>query len=372
MLHALPKRRGNLARIRTIIVGVALVTGFNIIRETTIHHAPAEVDVAAINNEMLPQTKVNDTTNVYWHSNFLVEFPLCLVHIGKAAGSSVSCGLGLTYADCEGMPRDKLSHTHFFHMRRNNCPPQTRTYLVTVRNPLTRLQSWFDFEKDIIPGRSMQVQQQMKKQREMLFQECFPTFENLVLDGLVPIGNITTRNSKNMSCPERAWAAVLGARTFSYHEWYNYEYYWTGIHPHLNDYATTTNHQNVYALRMEHLSQDWMTVSSEPLFRPVNRRQSKSNTTNMTLHTVLVPNNHVCKILCDALCQEIQYYKQFLIAAENLSPPQKQLSLQELQQYCPLEQSEQHDCPHLPSFPKMKVSKRQYRTEVKKRFFEIA
>jgi hypothetical protein len=37
------------------------------------------------------------------HSHFHFDFPMCLVHIGKAAGSSVSCGLGFMYADCEGV-----------------------------------------------------------------------------------------------------------------------------------------------------------------------------------------------------------------------------------------------------------------------------
>lgn len=174
-----------------------------------------------------------------------------------------------------------------------------------------------------------------------------------------------------MSCPERAWAAVLGARSFSYHEWYNYEYYWTGLQPRIHD--TSTHPKQVYALRLEHLSEDWKTVSSEPLFRPVNRRgKSSSNATNVTLPNVLAPNNNVCKILCHALCQEIQYYKRFLMMAENLSAEQKQSSLQELQQYCPLEQSlEDRDCSHLPTFPKMKVARRQYQAEVKKQFFEM-
>ena len=61
------------------------------------------------------------------HPHFSIDFPLCLVHIGKAAGSSVSCGLGLTYADCEGLPRDALNNnTHYFHMRRNTCPSQSK------------------------------------------------------------------------------------------------------------------------------------------------------------------------------------------------------------------------------------------------------
>jgi hypothetical protein len=100
------------------------------------------------------------------HPNFTFDFPLCLIHVGKAAGSSLSCGLGLTYADCEGMPRDPpLPNTYYFHMKKDTCRPVENahaknssnvpiaTFLILIRNPLTRIQSWFHFEKNIIPIR---------------------------------------------------------------------------------------------------------------------------------------------------------------------------------------------------------------------------
>ncbi len=345
---------------RIILVVLTTAVASNYFRWASVH--PHEEHSYSKTVEMVPIQKANETI-AYRHPNYSVDFPLCLVHIGKAAGSSISCGLGLTYADCEGMPRNKLAHTHFFHMRRNNCPRQTRTYVVTLRNPLTRLQSWFDFEKDIVPGRSLQVQRQVRKQRDMLFRDCFSTFEKLVMEGLIPIVNVTAANSKQMTCTERAWAAVLGIRPFSYHEWYNYEYYWTGIHPQPS--------AKIYALRTEHLQEDWETLSSEELFRPVNRRKHNP-VTNQTPTTFLFENTISRMQLCKALCQEIQYYKRFLLACINLSPKQRQNSLQEVHQYCPEEVSlDIHNCPHLPSFPKMQVPGRQYRSEVKKRLYEI-
>lgn len=361
--------------------------------------ASPNAEIKAIHNKH----NNNETlASSYRHPNFRVDFPLCLVHVGKAAGSSVSCGLGLTYADCEGMPRDRLPHTHFFHMRRNNCPRSstttataTRTYAVTLRNPLTRLQSWFDFEKDIVPtrGKTSQAQvAQVRSQRAILFQDCYPTFERFVLEGLVPlvpvVGNnnnnsnnetVTAGNPKDMTCSERAWAAVLGVRAFSYHEWYNYEYYWTGIQPRggFPSGPSSASPPVVYALRTEHLEQDWMTVSKEPLFRPVNRSKPKSsnnkNTTNThTSPTFLMENTRAREQLCRALCPEIQFYKQFLLVSTNLSPTQQKESLQEVKNYCPLETSLQpRDCPGIPTFPKIRVKGRQYRTEIKKRLYEI-
>lgn len=317
---------------------------------------------------------------VYRHSGFSVLFPLCFVHVGKAAGSSVSCGLGLTYADCEGLPRDRLPHTHFIHMRRNNCPKDTATYAVALRNPLVRLQSWFDFEKDIVPtrGKNAQAQKQAQTQRALLFRECYPTFGQMVLEGLRPLSSstISAEHPREMSCPERAWAAVMGLRAFSYHEWYNYEYYWTVLEQQQylllrND--STESMPKLYALRTEHLADDWNTLSREPLFRPVNRR-IKNRTVIDAQHTsvtFLMDNPQARQHLCQALCHELQFYKQFLGASDNLDDHRKGQSLQELQTYCPSEKSlEVRECPSLPNISPIRVTPRQYRTEVKKRLYE--
>ena len=333
-----------------------------------------------------------NNNTVVRHPNFKIDFPLCLVHIGKAAGSSVSCGLGLTYADCEGMPRDRLPQTFFFHMRRQQCPKNTRTYVVTLRNPLKRLQSWFDFEKNIVPSTSSrggkkksQLQdQQVRNQRAMLFQECYPTFEKLVLEGLsqhpwATQQRINATKPKDMTCPERAWAAVLGVRPFSYHEWYNYEYYWLGIQTNNRDFLNQSESQNpkLFALRTEHLAEDWKSISTEPLFRPVNQRgtRSSSNETRFTYTspTFLLESAQAREQLCHALCTEMQYYKMFLLAARNLDVRQRQASVQELAKYCPLEMTlERRECLEVPKFPRISVSSRQYRTEIKKRIFRVS
>ena len=155
----------------------------------------------------------------YRHPNFTFDFPLCLVHVGKTAGSSISCGLGLMYADCEGMPRQPpLPHTDYFHMKKNNClrfkekVKGIATFLMTVRNPLLRIQSWFNFEKDILPTRrSKEVQERLRWKRGMLFKDCYDNFVDLVVNGLeLPDSFVTTERPVNMTCRERAWAAILG------------------------------------------------------------------------------------------------------------------------------------------------------------------
>ena len=114
---------------------------------------------------------------------------------------------------------------------------------MTIRNPLTRIQSWFNFEKDIIPRRrNKQAEERLRWKRGMLFTECYDNLVDFVTKGLEPMsplrsttGNnidkyeISTERPINMSRRERAWAAILGVREFSYHEWYNYEHYWTAL-----------------------------------------------------------------------------------------------------------------------------------------------
>jgi hypothetical protein len=228
-------------------------------------------------------------------------------------------------------------------------------------------------------GKNSQAQEQARNQRAMLFQECYPTFEKLVLEGLQPLGrDITATQTQDMTCPERAWAAVLGTRPFSYHEWYNYEYYWLGIQSSNPGFLNQT-HGNpvVYALRTEYLAEDWKTLSMEPLFRPVNRRRenSSSNDTALTYASpnILLGDTHAREQLCRALCVEIQFYKNFLLAAQNLGETQRQASLQDLAIDCPLETSLQwRHCPDIPEFPKMSVPARQYRKEIKKRLFRLS
>jgi hypothetical protein len=60
-------------------------------------------------------TKTMTTTiaTITTHVNFTFDFPLCLVHVGKTAGSTISCGLGLMYADVRGCHENHPYRIHF-------------------------------------------------------------------------------------------------------------------------------------------------------------------------------------------------------------------------------------------------------------------
>ena len=75
--------------------------------------------------------------------------------------------------------------------------------------------------------------------------------------------------------------------------------------------------------------------------------------------------------LCHAMCPEIQIYKKLLERANNLNKSQVKDSIREVQVLCPEETSMLRDCPGIPQFPLIKVPRRQYMAETKKRLFAI-
>jgi hypothetical protein len=226
----------------------------------------------------------------------------------------------------------------------------------------------------------------MRWKRGLLFTECFSEFVDLATVGLTPFLTnqpfVEAAMVQNMTCQERAWAAIMGVREFSYHEWFNYEHYWEGVQL---LQTSSSRRPAVKVLRTEHLREDWESVSTEALYRRVNQRRpsavERSEQHNGTAtHQDHVPageNSGLSSLpsiafenLCRALCPEIQVYKRFLMAADNLNATQRIRSIAEIQRTCPKETPElRESCPEIPRFPPLKVPKRQYQTETKKRLF---
>jgi hypothetical protein len=294
-------------------------------------------------------------------------------------------------------------------MRKNNClrndekdkqNQNIATLLMTIRNPLTRIQSWFNFEKDILPTRqNKQTEERLRWKRGMLFSDCYDNFSNLVTEGLelssLPTTTtndnttadddaehyeiISTERPVNMTCKERAWAAVLGVREFSYHEWYNYEHYWTALQKLYHLGSSNNNNKNndsksssLLVLRTEHLLEDWSKLSKEELFRQVNKGSIPSVSSNNSTSVDDDYSSRFWSNLCRAMCPEIQIYQQILEHATNMNVSQVQESISEVQVMCPqYDSSKQSSCPGIPRFPLIKVPRRQYVGETKKRLFVV-
>lgn len=126
------------------------------------------------------------------------------------------------------------------------------------------------------------------------------------------------------------------------HNLYNFGYYYN-----------RTNVQNpkarIAAIRTEYLEQDWISVEGRLLgtspqnsaFKKGFERKNKSQQVDEN-GTVLSPT--ALKNFCDALCEEIQVYKEILERAENLLPKERDESLGTLYAHCPKE-SRSATCP---------------------------
>jgi hypothetical protein len=324
--------------------------------------------------QSLKQTvNVKSTTSTANDSDFDYVFSMqrveagrtCFVHVGKTAGSLIRCILGIPTPTCQ---RGSTSWNSFssernvsviakhvegsvIHMAAasKGCHRNATSFLVPTRNPVARIQSWFYFEKPT-PGELRSKNKltiKMLKMKTLLFDDCYADLEEMVMEGLRK--NVSSEkipaDVHNMSCPQRAWAAITGARGFASHNRYNYEFYTAKMKSVAKSRTT-----KMFVLRNEHLVRDWNTVdymfggngtAGYSLFgTKVNKGTTKQSLSDSALEYV-----------CRALCTEIQYYKHMLLDAENLDSKQATMSILELKEVCPQETVEIRTCVGMPEFP---------------------
>jgi len=129
---------------------------------------------------------------------------ICFVHVGKTAGSTMGCYLGFKYNDCHDRMRvlpgnlplytTNVVHTHFDTCQRERIA----LYLITLRDPVARMQSWFTYE------RPSSVYARDYGYKKPLFVDCnFNTMDEL--GGSRGLGGMG-RNP----CSKMAWWAVQG------------------------------------------------------------------------------------------------------------------------------------------------------------------
>jgi len=264
---------------------------------------------------------------------------VCFVHLGKTAGSTLACMLGFDYEGCEtSLPHMKsyltLATRHLIKNMFNDCKDDTPYYLFTARNPLERIESWFVYE------RPFNETAKYYAKRKPLFVDCpFATISDLAERGLGGHSDVSAE------CQTRAWDAIEGRKPYAHHNYYNYRYYLDEI-PH---------DASLFVVRSEHLTDDWNSIEmhlhsivkqqkggdirSEPYqIGPV----AKSNKARYSGKDRQV-SPQARRLLCQALCEEIQLYKKILHRAINLNSDQVQESLDELAKSCP-EQSAAQNC----------------------------
>lgn len=246
---------------------------------------------------------------------------VCFVHVGKTAGSTLACNLGFQYPACgnrfEIIPGELPKHTtNIIHTRFDTCKrTEISVYLFALRDPLSRMQSWFTYER---PADENSPQYEVKKR---LFIDCGYNTLNELGEA---IGNNATL------CSRRAYRAVTGMVAYSRHNKFNYGYY----------YQQVPEGARIAAIRTEHLEEDWNSLEVQ-LFdgTPLNatagyfKRRNRSDKLDADLLLSVDSRLNLCK----ALCQEVQIYKKLLRAAENLTSEMVKASLAELKSSCPFQ-----------------------------------
>ena len=313
-----------------VVMGFVLCLIPTLLGSQTVASTNLSTDVDPGNREVLTHT--SKEANV-WREKFSTmpkevdsDHSVCFVHVGKTAGSTMACYLGFRYecGDNFFIPPGRLPKvtTHLMHTIVNDCQDHKfQYYLFSLRNPLTRIISWFQYEK---------IKEDQKDKyynaKAPLFVECYSTLNKLAEEGLDKTG------SKKSVCQERAISAIKGKQGYIAHNFYNFGFYLDQIVP----------NSRIVAMRTEHLTEDWDSV--EAIFggtykftMPVQRK-NVSRRREDPLSPLAIAN------LCGVLCEEFQVYKAILRRAENLTPEQVTLSMAEVQESCPLETFEIRRC----------------------------
>jgi len=112
---------------------------------------------------------------------------LCFVHVGKTAGTTIACYLGFRYRSEQAfvMPQGRLrdNTVHAFHNWVNDCPDDDDYYLFATRDPISRIKSWFTYERPMNNFNWAPGEEGMQQKR--LFIDCpFPHLNDLAEKGL--------------------------------------------------------------------------------------------------------------------------------------------------------------------------------------------
>lgn len=283
---------------------------------------------------------------------------ICFVHVGKTAGSTLACYMGFDYDHCANglntthsvtipntrdipqaydtikqmIPPGSLARktTSMIHRDSDSCyedAPMSQ-YLFVVRNPFTRIQSWFEYER--IFNETADVESPVYRSKKPLFIDCRYTTLN-ILGGPKGLG----LQNKTL-CSRRAFRAVAGSVGYSAHNYFNYEYYYDKVLKNAR-----SRNPRIMVIRTEHLEEDWSSVETKVLGGPPLSNNFTFTHKNKTpkLMEDLTIDDESRQNICQALCNEIQVYKKILQNAENLSKSAYAQSMHELAEYCPLETS---------------------------------
>jgi hypothetical protein len=289
---------------------------------------------------------------------------ICFVHVGKAGGSTIGCMLGFNlHCESESSSQNNDNNhdsnstnhhdiidllpivtTHTFHREVNDCVDDTHYYLFTLRDPVARILSAYNYERPNATDPHAHKTTGFFP-RGKLYDEChFSTLEELAQKGLLN----KKKDPLAIECRDRAMNAIMGIRPYMAHGYYNYQYYTQfAFGNRENHFASTTptpnNNTNVLVIRNEHIANDWNKINILLVGKMGILNSSNIPKNNPTIHKL--PNEKYLSntskvVLCEVLCNEIQIYKSLIRSAINLNVEDMELSIQELSITCPKEAKE--------------------------------
>jgi hypothetical protein len=157
------------------------------------------------------------------------------------------------------------------------------------------------------------------------YWDCpFWTLEEVAKNGL-----LNTDGETSKSCQKRAKTAIIGTGQYIPHIFFNYQYY----------YEFIPQKSKILVIRNEHIVDDYNGIEHflggyddvmNPSLLPENNVHNK-NATDLYL------SDESKVVLCQVLCNEIQFYKKILRSAVNLMEEDFFVSMEELKSSCPLE-----------------------------------
>eukprot|EP00438_Fugacium_kawagutii_P034055 Skav232730 [mRNA] locus=scaffold1843:98848:111191:- [translate_table: standard] len=265
---------------------------------------------------------------------------LLYVHIGKCGGSALGCRLKNTYEnpsyycmDHETLDRAALNSTlsqkttERIHFAQRDMEPidykWTRlahgfsSFLVIVRNPMTRVISEFYYSQAFTEEKQMPTMKKM--------HECYKTVGELA-EGIA--GGWHSEDSPQLArqdpCSAVAMELVSGRTQERSHFRFNFEFFAQKV---LQVWP-----RDVFILRNEHLWDDYSHLDSllgGRGVRPLDIHIRSDSDTNRTM------SSSGRAAFCQLLCRELYYYKVFLLESKNLDSTELQKSWDDLELECP-------------------------------------
>mmetsp|Transcript_5027 Transcript_5027/g.14274 ORF Transcript_5027/g.14274 Transcript_5027/m.14274 type:complete len:344 (-) Transcript_5027:227-1258(-) len=277
---------------------------------------------------------------------------MCLVHLGKTAGSTITCTMshavqhsGYGNSHCDSRPKNQttalskqvIERVHLLPAPVNDA--RFDSFLITLRNPVDRIISWYFYVHPEYPP--AKLPRHKAGCQNFAFFHCWPTLQAFVSQGLNQTRTTSSHthhlNQSQEECAAWAWDAVTGTR----HCWHNYFNYNRTYGPLLSA------RKDVFAIRSEHLWSDLTNLEvmfgGDGRLIPFEKNHFAATSKHSPQQNREMSEEGRLR-LCRALCNEIQIYKKLLHMAENLCPAERAESLAELIETCPNEEKHARQC----------------------------